>query len=228
MRVSPAGKDAGGTRHGRRLGARSEHQPTRPATTLSVGLKSAAALSRTQKHRTARTRRGGLATRMTSPVRAKPFVTPMRRGQLPPSSCRHQQVDGHHRPSGRTASPSGITPSTIMSPTRNHPGSWTEIRLGARAHHTTPRPDRAHSPPKNQAVQPSNPEPHLTTEACTDKEPSSEYWQHSAKPGLRVRPQASAWQRAAALLVVHQQPWREKALRESVRLIPSGGSGSGL
>ena len=54
MRVSPAGKDAGGTRHGRRLGARSEHQPTRPATTLSVGLKSAAALSRTQKHRIAR------------------------------------------------------------------------------------------------------------------------------------------------------------------------------
>jgi hypothetical protein len=51
LRVSPAGKDAGGTRHGRRLGARSEHQPTRPATTLSVGLKSAAALSRTQKHR---------------------------------------------------------------------------------------------------------------------------------------------------------------------------------
>ena len=110
---------------------------------------------------------------MTSPVRAKPFVTPMRRGQLPPSSCRHRQVDGHHRPSGRTASPSGITPSTIMSPTRNHPGSWTEIRLGARAHHTTPRPDQAHAPPNHQAVQPSNPEPHLTSEACTDKEPSS-------------------------------------------------------
>ena len=39
---------------------------------------------------------------------------------------------------------------------------------------------------------------------------SSEYRQHSAKPGLRVRPQASAWQRAAALLVVHQQPWRRR------------------
>jgi hypothetical protein len=53
VRVSPAGKDAGGTWHGRRFEARSEHQPTRPATTLSVGLKSAAALSRTQKHRNA-------------------------------------------------------------------------------------------------------------------------------------------------------------------------------
>ena len=120
----------------------------------------------------ARTRRGGPATRMTSPVRAKPSFTEMRRGQLPPSSCRHPQVGGHHRPSGRTASPSGITPSTIMSPTRNHPGSRTEIRLGARAHHT-PRPYQPHAPPNHQAVQPSNPESHLTSDACTDKEPSS-------------------------------------------------------
>ena len=45
---------------------------------------------------------------MTSSVRAEPFVTPMRRGQLPPSSCRHPHVDGHHRPSGRNASPRGI------------------------------------------------------------------------------------------------------------------------
>ena len=59
----------------------------------------------------ARTRRGGAATSMTSPPRATPFVTQMRRGQLPASSCRHQQVDGHHRQSGRNAfSPSGITP----------------------------------------------------------------------------------------------------------------------
>ena len=106
---------------------------------------------------------------MTSPVRAEPFVTPMRRGQLPPSSCRHPEVDGHHRPSGRNASPCGITPSTIMSPTRNQPGSRTEIRLGARAHHI-PRPDRAHAPPDDAAVQPSNPESHLTSDGCTDKE----------------------------------------------------------
>ena len=51
MRGSPAGTDAGGTRHGRRLGARSEHSPTSPATALSVGLKDATVLSRTQKHR---------------------------------------------------------------------------------------------------------------------------------------------------------------------------------
>ncbi len=114
-------------------------------------------------------RRGGPATRMTSPVRAKPSFTQMRRGQLPPSSRRHPHVDGHHRPSGRNASPSGITPSTIMSPTRKHPGSWTEIRLGARAHHN-PRPDLARAPPNHPAVQPSNPESHLTSDACTDKE----------------------------------------------------------
>ena len=109
---------------------------------------------------------------MTSPVRAKPSFTQMRRGQLPPSSRRHPHVDGHHRPSGRNASPSGITPSTIMSPTRKHPGSWTEIRLGARAHHN-PRPDLARAPPNHPAAQPSNPESHLTSDACTDKELSA-------------------------------------------------------
>jgi hypothetical protein len=46
--------------------------------------------------------------------------------------------------SGRTAS--RITPSTIMSPIRSHPGSRTEIRLGVRAHpiHTANQP---HAPP---------------------------------------------------------------------------------
>jgi len=52
LRVSPAGMDAGGTRHGGRLGARSEHQPTRPDTALSVGLEKSAALTQTQKHHT--------------------------------------------------------------------------------------------------------------------------------------------------------------------------------
>jgi hypothetical protein len=33
-----------------------------------------------------------------------------------------------------------------MSPTRSHPGPRTEIRLGARAHHTRTS-DRAHAPP---------------------------------------------------------------------------------
>ena len=93
---------------------------------------------------------------MTPPVRAKPFVTPMRRGQLPPSSCRHPEVDGHHRPRGRNASPSGITPSTIMSPIRSQPGSWTEIRLGVRVH--TARPTHyAHGPPMSRCY-PINPD----------------------------------------------------------------------
>jgi hypothetical protein len=83
---------------------------------------------------------------MTFPVRATPFVNQMRRGRLPASSCRHPLVDGPERPSGRNASPSGITPSNIMSPAPEPTrGSRTEVRLGARAH-TCPT-DRAHAPP---------------------------------------------------------------------------------
>jgi hypothetical protein len=100
---------------------------------------------------------------MTPPVRAKPFVTQMRRGQLPACSCHHQTVDGLHRQSGRNASPSGTIPSTIMSPTRNQPGSWTEIRLGARARTTTPD-DRAHAPPRDR---PFNPLPRLALDRGT-------------------------------------------------------------
>ena len=72
---------------------------------------------------------------MTSPPRAKPFVTQMRRGQLPASSCRHQHVDGHHRQSGRNAFPQRDHPIKhhVAGP-QPTPGSWTEIRLGARAH----------------------------------------------------------------------------------------------
>src|SRR5918995_681718 len=88
----------------------------------------------------ARTRRPGPATRLTLGLRAQPPRNPMYRGRLPASSCRHARVDGLQRPSGRKASPSGITPSTITSPARHTPGSWTEIRLGARAPHNTPKP----------------------------------------------------------------------------------------
>jgi hypothetical protein len=80
-------------------------------------------------------------------VRARLFVTQMRRGRLHARSCRHDQLaDGPYRPSGRNASPRGITPPTIMSPTRSRHGSSTEIRLSARAH-TTHALDRAHAPP---------------------------------------------------------------------------------
>src|SRR5436309_4920516 len=66
-------------------------------------------------------------------MRAQPSLTPMHRGRLPAVPCRHARVDGPERPSGRNAI-CGITPSTIMSPTRSQPGPWTEIRPGARAH----------------------------------------------------------------------------------------------
>ena len=81
---------------------------------------------------------------MTVGLRAQPSITPMHRGQLPACSCRHDDVVGLHRQSGRTASRD--TPSTIMSPIRSQPGPRTEIRLGARAHktHTT---HQANAPP---------------------------------------------------------------------------------
>ena len=96
---------------------------------------------------------------MTFPVRAKPFVTQMRRGRLPAASCRHAHVDGPERPSGRNASPSGITPSNIMSPTPEPTrGSRTEVRLGARAHNTRTI-NRAHAPPPAPQFNPDNPGP---------------------------------------------------------------------
>ena len=70
----------------------------------------------------------------------------------PAISCRHARVDGPERPSGRNAYPRGITPSTIMSPTRSHPGPWTEIRPGARAH--TPSASAATAPVKRFALGP--------------------------------------------------------------------------
>ena len=95
---------------------------------------------------------------MTLSLCALPSLTPMHRGQLPAGSCRHDHVDGLHRQSGRNASPSGITPSTIMSPTRNQPGPWTEIRLGARAH-TNRTTNRPHAPPPPKQSVPFKPSP---------------------------------------------------------------------
>jgi len=94
---------------------------------------------------------------MTFPVRAKPLVTQMRRGRLPACSRRHARVDGLQRPSGRNAYPSGITRSNIMSPARSQPGSWTEVRLGARAH-TTGTLERAHAPPTQPQFNPTTPD----------------------------------------------------------------------
>jgi hypothetical protein len=87
---------------------------------------------------------------MNCSVRAKPSLTPMRRGLLPKSCCRHPTVDGLERSSGRNASPSGITPSNIMSPARNQPEPRTEVSPGARAHNTRPS-QRAHAPPRPTA-----------------------------------------------------------------------------
>jgi hypothetical protein len=104
---------------------------------------------------------------MTRSVRARLFVNQMRRGRLHARSCRHVRVDGPYRPSGRNASPSGITPSTIMSPTPSKHGSWTEIRLSARAHNSPV--DRAHPPPSNLKFTKSR-TPRSRRDPCTDKE----------------------------------------------------------
>jgi len=85
-------------------------------------------------------------------MRAQPFITPMHRGQLPAGPCRHAFVDGPERPSGRNAL-CGNTPSTIMSPSRSHPGAWTEIRLGARAH--APSDSAGPAPVKRFALGPA-------------------------------------------------------------------------
>ncbi len=97
---------------------------------------------------------------MTFPARAKPLLTPMRHGRLPAFSCRHVRVDRPERLIGRNASPSGITPSNLMSPARSQPGSWTEVRPGARAH--TPRTtNRAHAPPAARSSTLTTPDPAL-------------------------------------------------------------------
>ena len=87
----------------------------------------------------------GASARMSFPVRAQPFVTQIAAAGSRQSPGRRAHVDGPERPSGRNASPSGITPSNIMSPAPEPTrGSWTEVRLGARAHTTDPI-NRAHA-----------------------------------------------------------------------------------
>ena len=138
----------------------------------------------------ARAGRGGAGTRMTCPVRAKPLVTQMRRGRLPACSCRHARVDGLQRPSGRNAYPSGITRSNIMSPARSQPGSWTEVRLGARAH-TTRTTNQAHAPPKPSSSTRQPRTLRLTRGPCTSKE------QRASRPASRVGGCSVSSERAA-------------------------------
>ena len=91
---------------------------------------------------------------MSFPVRAKPFVTQIAAAGSRQAPARHAHVDGPERPSGRNASPSGITPSHIMSPAPEPTrGSRTEVRLGARAHNPQHAIHRAHAPPARIAVQ---------------------------------------------------------------------------
>ena len=107
-----------------------------------------------------------LRTSSSTFARVRPLVIPMRRGRLPASFCGHvghARVDRLERLSGRNASPSGNTPSNILSPARNHPGSWAEVRLGARAQRRWTK--RAHGPPGAATTQGW----HLTPHGGTSK-----------------------------------------------------------
>ena len=93
---------------------------------------------------------------MTFPVRAKPFVTQIAAAGSPHVPARHAHVDGPERPSGRNGSPSGITPSHIMSPAPEPTrGSRTEVRLGARAHNTRTADHARASPAHNSSIPPT-------------------------------------------------------------------------
>ena len=97
----------------------------------------------------ARTRRGGTRTRMTFPARDKPFLTPISRGRLPAGSCRHQPLDGPERPSGRNASPSGITP------TKDHVAGPEPTRVVDRSKARRPRAQAPHHRPRARTTQPN-------------------------------------------------------------------------
>jgi hypothetical protein len=76
------------------------------------------------------------------------YITPMRRGRLPACPCRHVRVEGLERLSGRTASPQRDHPiEHLVAGHGANPRSWTEVRLGARAHAIR---QRAHAPPDSQ------------------------------------------------------------------------------
>ena len=71
--------------------------------------------------------------------------------------------------------PISWTPSHIMSPTpQPRRGSWTEVRLGARAHTIRCPTNRAHEPPTRADIQPRKPwTTRLTCGPCTSKEQST-------------------------------------------------------
>ena len=98
---------------------------------------------------------------MSFPARAKPFVTQITAAGSRQLYARHARMDGLKRPSGRNASPSGITPSNIMSPAPEPTrGSWTEVSPGVRAH-TTLTANHAHAPPHQPPYNPDNLDPAL-------------------------------------------------------------------
>ena len=122
----------------------------------------------------ARPRRGSAATRMTSPPRAKPFVTQMRRGQLPASSCRHQHVDGHHRQSGRNAFPKRD------HPIKHHVAGPEPTRIVDR--------DKAGRP---RAQQHNTTHPFPPTRRRGSDEPLADtplHHKHGAGPGWKLQP----------------------------------------
>ena len=135
--------------------------PTAPTTSRPPSGSAATApawRSRASCSSAATTRSASSATTRSWPPdplrRVKPSLTPMRRGRLPNCCCRHLRVDGLERSSGRNASPSGITPSNILSPARSQPRVVDRSKPGRpRAHHPPPTRPR----PSTTARHPSRP-----------------------------------------------------------------------
>jgi hypothetical protein len=90
---------------------------------------------------------------MTSPVRAQPFVTPMHAAGSPTAPAATVSAWTALKDRAAATHSCGITPATIMSPTRSDPGPWTEIRPGARAHTPTSH-SRRPAPVKRSALGP--------------------------------------------------------------------------
>jgi hypothetical protein len=80
----------------------------------------------------ARARRGGAAARLRTFMRAQPFITPMHA-----AGSRHAPAATHSRTALKDRAAAtlscGITPSTIMSPSRSHPGPRTDMAVRPRA-----------------------------------------------------------------------------------------------
>jgi hypothetical protein len=103
---------------------------------------------------------------MSFPVRAEPYLTQIAAAGSRRLAAATTKWTALKDRAAANASPSGITPSNIMSPAPEPTrGSRTEVSLGARAHNTHPA-NPAHAPPTNRSSTPTTRTPRLTPGPC--------------------------------------------------------------